>query len=94
MQNQITVIDNGVSQTVELISYFELVNTGKKYLFYTLNAVVENNLVKMYAAIAEKNGNTYTLGEKMSDDEWTALKNVMKNVLTDIQDPNVRYIYD
>ena len=93
MENQITIIENGVSQNVELISYFEIVSTGKKYLFYTLNEKVENNLVKMYASPAENNGKTFTLGQEMSDEEWTSLKSIMKTILTSGEDASIKYIY-
>ena len=93
MENQITIIENGVSQNVELISYFEIISTGKKYLFYTLNEKVENNLVKMYAAPAENNGKTFTLGQEMSDEEWTSLKSIMKTILTSGEDASIKYIY-
>ena len=93
MQNQVTIINNGVTQSVELISYFELVNTGKKYLFYTLNEKVENGLVKMYAASAINEGKTFTLQAEMTDDEWNNLKMIMKTILTGGNDTNVKYIY-
>lgn len=92
MQNQIIVINNGVSQNVELISYFEMISTGKKYLFYTLNEKVENGLVKMYAASATNTGNTFTLDSDMTDDEWNSLKMVMKAILTGGQDANIKYL--
>ena len=92
MSNQVTIVNNGVNQAAELISYFELVNTGKKYVFYTLNETVENNLVKMYAASATNNGNVFTLEPEMSDEEWTTLKMVMKTILTNGTDSNVKYI--
>ena len=92
MQNQITVINNGVTQTVELISYYELVNTGKKYLFYTLNEKVENGLVKIYAACASNVGTNFKLEDDMTDDEWTALKMVMKTILTGGNDSNIKYL--
>ena len=93
MQNQITVVNNGTNQEVELISYFELVNSSKKYLFYTLNEKVENNLVKMYASIVDSvNGKTFTLGQDMSDDEWTSLKAIMKTILTGGSDANIKYL--
>ena len=38
---------NGEIIKVELISYFEHIPTSKKYIFYTLNEKVENELVKM-----------------------------------------------
>ncbi len=92
MQNQITVVNNGINQNAELISYFELVNTGKKYLFYTLNERVENNLVKMYAVNAVNNGTVFTVGPEMTDDEWNNLKNIMKTILTGGSDANVKYL--
>lgn len=92
MQNQIIVINNGVSQNVELISYFEMISTGKKYLFYTLKEKVENGLVKMYAASATNTGNTFTLDNDMTDDEWNSLKMVMKAILTGGQDANIKYL--
>ena len=36
---------NGEVVEAELISCFELINTGKKYVFYTRNEMVENNLI-------------------------------------------------
>jgi len=92
MQNQITVVNNGMSQNVELISYFELINTGKKYLFYTLNEKVENGLVKMYAASATNVGTNFTLENDMTDEEWNNLKMIMKTILTGGIDSNVKYL--
>lgn len=92
MQNQIVIVNNGINQNVELISYFELVNTGKKYLFYTLNEKVENGLVKMYAASVISNDSNFILDENMTDEEWTTLKTVMKTILTSGNDSNVKYL--
>lgn len=93
MQNQITIVNNGVNQNAELISFFEIINVGKKYIFYTLNERVENNLVKMYASVADNNGRVFTLGQEMTDEEWNNLKTIMKNILTGGIDANVKYIY-
>ena len=41
---------NGEKIQAEIISYFEIVGTQKRYLFYTLNEAVENGLVKMYVS--------------------------------------------
>ena len=93
MQNQVIVINNGINQNVELISLFELVNTTKKYLFYTLNEKVENGLVKMYAASVNNIENkTLTLEDNMSEEEWNTLKTVMKTILTGGSDSNVKYL--
>lgn len=92
MENQVVIINNGINQNVELISYFELLNTGKKYLFYTLNEKVENGLVKMYAASVNSVGDAFSLDNEMTDDEWNTLKMVMKTILTGGTDSNVKYL--
>jgi len=92
MQNQIVVINNGINQNVELISFFEVINTGKKYLFYTLNEKVENGLVKMYAASVNNYENGFILDENMTDEEWANLKTIMKTILTSGTDSNIKYL--
>jgi len=77
---------------VELISYFQLLNVNKKYMFYTMNEVVENDLKKMYVAEVIDETGGVTVGQKMTDEEWTNLKSVMKAILTSGQDPNVQYL--
>jgi len=78
--------------TADLISFFELTNTNKKYVFYTMNEVVENNLVKLYVAEAIIDEQGLKIGPKMSEEEWTSLKNIMKSILTGNRDPNVKYL--
>ncbi len=85
-------IPNGENITVDLISCFEMVNTGKKYIFYTRNEMVENNLVKMYVAEMVANETAVSIGDKMTDQEWTEIKNVMKSILTGGTNPNIKYI--
>lgn len=80
---------NGEIVKAELISYFELVNTGKKYVFYTLNETIENGLVKMYVSEISKEGN---LSNQMTDEEWTNLKSIMKSMLTGNENPNIKYL--
>ena len=88
--NKVKVQDpSGVSLEVELISFFEVISTGKKYIFYTLNERVENDLVKMY--VGEITEGT-TLGDKMSEEDWTSLKQIMKAILTGSDDSDIRYL--
>lgn len=82
--------DNGEVLQVELISYFELTNIQKKYVFYTLNEVVENGLIKMY--VSEVNNDGMTISLKMTDEEWTNVKMIMKSMLTGNENPNVKYL--
>ena len=83
---------DGNTINVELISFFEVVNLKKKYVFYTMNEVVENDLKKMYVAEMVDTAAGATIGQKMTDEEWTNLKAVMKSILTGARDPNVQYL--
>lgn len=81
---------NGEIVKAELISYFELLNVQKKYVFYTLNEMVENGLIKMYVSEIADNGGMLSQG--MTDDEWTTLKSIMKSMLTGNENPNIKYL--
>ena len=80
---------NGEIIKCELISYFELVNTGKKYIFYTLNETVENGLIKMYVSEVSSD---ISISQQMTDEEWATLKSIMKSMLTGNENPNIKYL--
>lgn len=80
---------NGEVIKAELISYFEYVPNNKRYVFYTLNEKVENDLVKMYVSEVS-NGNA--LSDTMSDEEWTNIKGIMKSILTANNNENIKYL--
>ena len=80
---------NGEIIKVELISYFEHISTSKKYIFYTLNEKVENELVKMYVSEVSDNA---TLSDKMTDEEWTNIKGIMKSILTANNNDKIKYL--
>ena len=82
--------DNGELFEAELISYFELVNTGKKYVFYTSHEQVENGLIKMY--VSEVNTEGQTISADMTNEEWTNIKTIMKSMLKGIKDDNIKYL--
>lgn len=81
---------NGEVFKAELISYFQLVDSEKKYLFYTLNETVENGLVKMY--VTEVADDASSLAQTMTDEEWVNLKSIMKSMLTGNENPNIKYL--
>ena len=80
---------NGEIIKVELISYFEHIPTSKKYIFYTLNEKVENELVKMYVSEVSDNA---TLSDKMTDEEWTNIKGIMKSILPANNNDKIKYL--
>ena len=63
--------------------------TSKKYIFYTLNEKVENELVKMYVSEVSNNA---TLSDKMTDEEWTNIKEIMKSILTANINDKIKYL--
>ncbi|NLL01793.1 MAG: hypothetical protein GX265_02095 [Mollicutes bacterium] len=92
MDNIKIKLANGEIISAELISYFELIDTSKKYIFYTKNETVENNLIKMYVSEVISSGSTVNISEKMSEEDWTNLKNIMKSILTGGNNSNIKYL--
>ena len=83
---------DGTVVNADLMSYFEIININKKYVFYTLDEIVENNLVKMYVAEVIDATNGITIGGTITEDEWANLKSIMKSILTSGTDPNIKYL--
>lgn len=90
MKNVEIKLPNGTVEAVELISYFQVLDNGKKYLFYTKNEIVENNLIKMY--VTEINSDNNVINGKIPDEEWTKLKNIMKSILIGGNNDNIKYL--
>lgn len=78
MNENVQVINqNGDAMNTEGIAYIELTETGKKYLFYTLDEKVDNNLTKIYIAeVSETAGNANSI----SDTEWDDLRKKMVRI--------------
>lgn len=75
MNDNIKVINKaGEGMETEGIAYIEIPSTTKKYVFYTLNEKVDNDLTKIY--IAETNADP-NLANAIPDTEWEDLRNKM-----------------
>ena len=86
MNNTVSLTkQNGEKIQAEIISYFEIVETQKRYLFYTLNEAVENGLVKMYVSEVSDSMN-------VTDNEWNKIKVVMKSILTNSNSVEIKYL--
>lgn len=83
------VKQNGEKLQAEIISYFEIIQSGKKYIFYTLNEAVENGLVKMYVSEVSSDMN---ISSNISDEEWNTIKSVMKSILTNSNNVEIKYL--
>ena len=65
----------------DLVMAFEIVETGSKYVVYTLNELIDNRLVKLYiAGLAEENGVNVAKNIE-TDEEWAKIKEIMKQII-------------
>lgn len=71
---------NGVEKEGELLVFFDLTSTGKDYMIYTFNEKDEHGLVKIYASEVSLNDNVYQFLGIRTDEEWTSIKEVIKNL--------------
>lgn len=76
----IVLDESGNEKEAEILSAFSIKKYNKNYILYTLNEVDENEMVKIYASELIEKDNMYSLGTIESDEEWTAVKEVMKEV--------------
>lgn len=80
-KSTIVVIDeSGNEKEAEILRAFTIKKYNKDYILYTLNEIDENEMIKIYASELIKKDNMYSLGAISSDEEWVAVKEVMKNI--------------
>lgn len=79
-RTMIVLDEQGNEKEAEVLSAFSVKKYNKNYILYTLNEVDENEMVKIYASELIEKDNMYSLGAIESDEEWAAVKEVMKEV--------------
>ncbi len=90
MNESITVIDkNGNSIVAEGIACIQFISSGRKYVLYTLNEKVENDLTKMY--VGEIGNNVGEL-DKIEDDEWMHIKTTLNGISHGEINPDLKYL--
>ena len=62
MNDNVQILNkNGDMMSVEGIAHIHIPASNKKYLFYTLNEKVDNDLTKIYIAEEKEDGTSYKL---------------------------------
>ncbi len=84
--------DSGEKIEVDLISYFLLKSNQKQYIFYTKNEVVEEGYIKLYISEVIPEGLSFRLQKIMDEHDWTAIKSVMRKILTNQVTDDVKYL--
>lgn len=77
IENVQIINKNGDGMFTEGIAYIQLASTGKKYLFYTLNEKVDNDLTKIYIA---ETADTAGTANPIADSEWDDLRKKMVKI--------------
>ena len=76
----ITTLPDGTKEEVEVLLAFKFNDNNKEYVIYTKNEVDDNGNVTIYISNVTRNGNTVTLSTVADDNEWTRIKNVLREL--------------
>ena len=80
------VLEDGSVDGVEFLLSFKFTDNNKEYMIYTKNESDDNGNVTIYVASVERNGDSDPkLGGVDSEDEWTRIKNVLKELSKNVE---------
>ena len=75
------VLEDGSIDEVEVLLSFKFTDTGTEYMVYTKNETDDNGNVSIYVASVDRSEEwDPKLGSVDSEDEWTRIKNVLKEL--------------
>lgn len=74
------VLEDGSVDQVEILLSFEFNDNKKEYVVYTKNETDENGNITIYVSSVIREGSTPKLGGVESDEEWTRIKNVLREL--------------
>ncbi len=75
------VLEDGSIDEVEVLLSFRFTDTNTEYLIYTKNETDDKGNVTIYVASVDRSdGGDPRLGSINSEEEWTRIKNVLKEL--------------
>lgn len=90
MNDSIQILNkNGDMMSVEGIAHVAITDINKKYLFYTLNEKVDNDLTKIYIAEAS---DVQGGANPINDEEWDNIRKKMVKISHKEELPDVSYL--
>ena len=78
--------EEGIREDAQILAKYKISN-GNNYITYTYNEINDNNMIKIYTTGIVLDGNNYSYKEIVSDDEWNEIKEVMKSIARDPNEP-------
>ncbi len=76
----ITTLPDGTKEEVEVLLAFKFNDNNKEYVIYTKNEVDDNGNVTIYISNVARAGGNVTLSTVSDDNEWTRIKNVLREL--------------
>lgn len=76
----ITTLPDGTKEEVEVLLAFKFNDNNKEYVIYTKNEVDDKGNVTIYISNVDRVGNNVTLSTVSDDNEWTRIKNVLREL--------------
>ena len=76
----ITTLPDGTKEEVEVLLAFKFNDNNKEYVIYTKNEIDDNGNVTIYISNVTRVGNNVTLSTVSDDNEWTRIKNVLREL--------------
>lgn len=74
------VLEDGSTDEAELLFAFEFNDTKKEYVVYTKNEKDESGNITIYVSSAIREGDKIKLGSIETDDEWSRIKDVLREL--------------
>ncbi len=75
------ITPDGDEVECEVLIFFELNSTHKKYLVYTYNEKDKNGMVTVYASTVTQKEDGYHLSSIETEQEWEEIKEVMRQTI-------------
>ena len=75
------ITPEGEEVEAEVLIFFQVEETGKKYLVYTYNEKDKNDMVTVYASSFIEEDDKIYLDDIESDSEWDKVKDVMRQTI-------------
>jgi len=76
----VTTLPDGTKEEVEVLLAFVFNDNYKEYVIYTKDEVDDNGNVTIYISNVNRVGNNITLSTVSDDNEWTRIKNVLREL--------------
>ena len=73
-------LPDGNKEEVEVLLAFKFNDNNKEYVVYTKNETDENGNVTIYISNVAREGNVAKLETVSDDNEWTRIKNVLREL--------------